>query len=198
MLSADELKMQLRQKMRLYRKDISKQCVQTQSQHIIQQIVQSPDYLNSQHIAGYLAQDGEPSLNTLFEHSWSQGKSTYLPVIRPLPPNRLWFVAYHQTTQLQKNRFSIHEPQKVVGNILPLSHLDIIFVPLVAFDENCHRLGMGGGFYDRSLSYLKKSSHCPKLIGIAYDEQKIDKVPIESWDIALDAVITPKYCYKKT
>jgi 5-formyltetrahydrofolate cyclo-ligase len=67
---------------------------------------------------------------------------------------------------------------------------DVVLVPLLAFDERGHRLGYGGGFYDRTLAKLRAKKPIV-AIGIAYDEQKVDAVPVESYDQRLDWVLTP-------
>jgi 5-formyltetrahydrofolate cyclo-ligase len=67
---------------------------------------------------------------------------------------------------------------------------DVVLVPLLAFDARGHRLGYGGGFYDRTLAKLRAKK--PVIaVGIAYDEQKVDAVPVESYDQRLDWVLTP-------
>jgi 5-formyltetrahydrofolate cyclo-ligase len=75
--------------------------------------------------------------------------------------------------------------------------LDLILLPLVAFDESGQRLGMGGGFFDRSLAFLAWRQHWrkPHLIGLAYDFQKVAALPREPWDVPLDAVVTDQNVY---
>jgi 5-formyltetrahydrofolate cyclo-ligase len=68
------------------------------------------------------------------------------------------------------------------------NEIDLVLVPGVAFDEHCHRLGMGGGFYDRLLAALPPGT---TKIGLAFDEQIVDAVPREEHDVVLDAVVTP-------
>jgi 5-formyltetrahydrofolate cyclo-ligase len=67
---------------------------------------------------------------------------------------------------------------------------DVLLVPLLAFDAAGHRLGYGGGFYDRTLAKFR-SKKPVVAIGVGYDEQKIDAVPVESYDQRLDWVLTP-------
>lgn len=78
--------------------------------------------------------------------------------------------------------------------------LDLIILPLVAFDLSGNRLGMGGGFYDRTLSFKHQRCHWkgPKLIGIAHELQRVDLLPVNDWDIPLDAVITEQKLYQFT
>ena len=81
---------------------------------------------------------------------------------------------------------------------MPPQHLDAIFMPLVGFDSRGWRLGSGAGFYDRSLQFLRSRSrwHRPKLIGIAYEVQRVDELIPNEWDVPMNAVITEKHLYR--
>ena len=72
-----------------------------------------------------------------------------------------------------------------------------MIVPLVAFDSNCNRLGMGGGYYDRALAFKQTLSetHSPLLIGLAYELQKVNALEINSWDIPMDGIISETKTY---
>jgi 5-formyltetrahydrofolate cyclo-ligase len=78
--------------------------------------------------------------------------------------------------------------------------LDLMLVPLVGFDGACNRIGMGGGFYDRTLAYLRRRRHWrrPRLIGIAHECQRVDRIDPRPWDIPLDAVVTEQGVYRRT
>jgi len=100
------------------------------------------------------------------------------------------FIHIHPKTVLSKNRFGILEPSPSLVSFSPQC-LDIVLVPLVAFDEEGHRLGMGGGFYDKTFSF-RKDKAVPRLIGLAYSIQKGKHLPQSLFDITLDEVITEK------
>jgi 5-formyltetrahydrofolate cyclo-ligase len=140
-------------------------------------------------IAIYLSNDGELSTKNFIEWCWQQHKKVYLPVVHPFNPGNLLFLNYQQETKLVNNIYGILEPQLDVTKVCPLEQLDIICTPLVAFDNSGARLGMGGGFYDRSLADWQQSKLYP--LGLAHDCQRVEKVPIESWDIPLPEIITP-------
>ena len=97
------------------------------------------------------------------------------------------------------NRYGILEPQLNCSHVSPVAQLDIILMPLVAFDSKGNRLGMGGGYYDRTLSFTQHQTgfhspsekRAPKLVGIAHDIQEVDALPIAPWDVPLDAIVTP-------
>ncbi|MBD5772360.1 5-formyltetrahydrofolate cyclo-ligase [Marinomonas colpomeniae] len=136
-------------------------------------------------IALYLSNDGEISPHVLCEHFWQQNIETYLPVIQG---KELVFALYSKDTIWQDNQFGIKEP--VTSSILSGNELDIIFLPLVGFDVKGGRLGMGGGFYDRTFEG-KRADQAPLLVGLAHDCQQVKSLPIEGWDVPLQAFITP-------
>jgi len=93
-----------------------------------------------------------------------------------------------------KNRFGIAEPCPRFAaqrrNRLPAWALDTLIVPLVGFDQHANRMGMGGGFYDRSLAFMRRPGPAPTLIGVAHSCQQVDTLPVEPWDINLSACVT--------
>ncbi|MEI6894555.1 MAG: 5-formyltetrahydrofolate cyclo-ligase [Colwellia sp.] len=143
----------------------------------------------AQRIAVYLSNDGELSTSHFIDWCWQQKKEVYLPVIHPFSPGHLLFLRYQQETKLVNNSYGILEPKLDVTQVCPIKCLDIICTPLVAFDSSGARLGMGGGFYDRSLAHWQQTKLYP--MGLAHDCQWVAKVPVENWDIPLPEIITP-------
>jgi len=144
-------------------------------------------------IAIYLSNDGELSTKNFIDWCWQQNKEVYLPVIHPFSPGNLLFLHYQTTTKLVSNAYGISEPKLDVTKVCPLGELDVICTPLVAFDNTGARLGMGGGFYDRSLAHWQQTRLYP--LGLAHDCQLVESVPVESWDIPLPEIITPSKSY---
>ena len=146
-------------------------------------------------IAVYLTNDGELGTAAFIDWCWQQQKEVYLPVLHPFSSGNLLFLRYQQDSKLVSNAFGILEPKLDVTKVCPLTELDIICTPLVAFDETGARLGMGGGFYDRSLAHWQQSKLYP--LGLAHDCQLVENIPVESWDIPLPEIITPSknYCF---
>lgn len=143
-------------------------------------------------MAVYLPADGEVDTTGIIQRAWTLGKQVYLPVLVPYLHNRLWFIRYTSDTRLVKNRFGIPEPEAVHRKRVPAQALDLVLTPLVAFDAQGNRLGMGGGFYDRSFEFLlrRRIWHKPRLVGLAYDFQQLPGLPAQSWDVPLTAVAT--------
>ena len=151
-----------------------------------------PLFLRSRHIAFYLPNDGEIDVTPLLQRALAMGKQCYLPVLSPLYHNRLWFAPYHHCAPLVANRFGIPEPQCNWRDTRRVWTLDLVLTPLVAFDAAGNRLGMGGGYYDRTLSYLARRQHWrkPRLIGTAYSFQEVEALPHQSWDVPLEGIAT--------
>ena len=139
----------------------------------------------------YLANDGELSPNLLFNISDNIGFTTLLPVMHPFKKGYLNFQLYTKTTTLVTNHFAILEPKLDSTQTYALNQIDYIFMPLVGFDPNGNRLGMGGGFYDRTLAKHQSQTVSPKLVGLAHDCQMVEQLPQQKWDIPLDLILTP-------
>ncbi|MEF0512949.1 5-formyltetrahydrofolate cyclo-ligase, partial [Pseudomonas aeruginosa] len=136
--------------------------------------------------------DGEIDPRPLLRAAQKRGKATYLPVLAPWPRTRMVFQRVGSGERWTRNRFRISEPLADAGRQRKAWALDLVLLPLVGFDEQGGRLGMGGGFYDRSLAYLarRKNGHKPTLIGLAHECQKVDRLALASWDIPLAGTVT--------
>lgn len=149
-------------------------------------------------IAVYFANDGELDPTALIHWCWATGKEVFLPVLHPVRRRELLFLPYRPETRLARNRLGIPEPVASDNLPRPLWTLDLILTPLVGFDAQCHRMGMGGGFYDRTLApaFNGRTPRRPLLMGLAHECQKVEQLPVDPWDIPLDAVITDKAIYR--
>jgi 5-formyltetrahydrofolate cyclo-ligase len=127
---------------------------------------------------------------------WAQQKEVYLPVLHPFTPGHLLFLRYTATSPMTRNRYGIAEPELDMSQVVPHSTLDLICTPLVAFDAGGNRLGMGGGYYDRTLACWHEHRLGPKPLGIAHDCQQVETVPQEEWDVPLPQIITPSRCWQ--
>ena len=153
-----------------------------------------PPIVMATSVALFLSFDGELDTRPLIEQLWRAGKRLYLPVLHPFSPGNLLFLHYHPQSELVVNRLKIHEPKLDVRDVLPLSDLDVLITPLVAFDSQGQRLGMGGGFYDRTLQNWQRYGVQP--VGYAHDCQQVESLPVEQWDIPLPAVVTPSQIWR--
>lgn len=154
---------------------------------------------NAQHIAVYLAYYGEVPTDDLVIALRSLGKTLYLPTLQADPDPHLCFMPYHENTPLAPNRFGIEEPAFDEHLAILPTELDCVITPLVAFDKNCHRVGMGAGYYDRTFAFLNQAPRPdkPYLVGLAYDFQRVDTLEPQDWDVPLNAVITEHGLYQR-
>lgn len=180
---------QLRQQIRLRRKCLTHEQQTQAAQQAAARMMGFAPVVEAQTVAAFLSFDGELDTRPLIEGLWRAGKKVYLPVLHPFSAGNLLFLRYFPDSDLVLNHFKIHEPALDVRHVLPLNNLDVLITPLVAFDTTGQRLGMGGGFYDRTLQNWRAHGLFP--VGYAHDCQQVDALPVEEWDIPLPAVITP-------
>lgn len=186
----------IRQKVRAQRRALTPS-IQQQHSHALRQVtIKEKFYRNSQHIGCYLANDGEIDPYLLIEHARFLNKTIYLPILS-LFKDSLYFAPFDETSRLRTNRFNIPEPVCHPSQWKTAAQLDLLLIPLVAFDPYGNRIGMGGGFYDRTLAYLqhRKFWKKPRLVGLAHEIQKVAQLQNQSWDIPLDHIITEKQRY---
>ncbi|QEM84226.1 5-formyltetrahydrofolate cyclo-ligase [Halomonas binhaiensis] len=196
--SSQLLRSQLRRELRQRRRALSAAQQKAASKALGAQLRSLPELLAARRVALYLPNDGEIDPRPLLDWLHRRGAHAYLPVLRPLANNALWFVRYDHNTPMVRNRFGIQEPDTRHGahpaRRLPAWALSVILMPLVGFDDQGQRLGMGGGFYDRTLAFTHPErgnpGPRPKLIGLAHEVQRMEKLPIASWDVPLDAIAT--------
>ncbi len=149
-------------------------------------------------VALYLANDGEIDPGEIVSLCFRRHKRVYAPVIQANRPDaRLTFAPWRTIHPWVRNRYRIPEPNVSLRDHRRPEQLDLIFMPLVAFDAAGQRLGMGGGFYDRTLSARghRKIFRKPRLIGIAHEFQKVEKIPADAWDVPLDGILTNERFY---
>lgn len=179
------LKQSLRTKMRALRQALTPEQQKAAAESIIAPAITLIDKYHIQKVACYLPFDGEISPLPLIKYLWQKQVDVYLPVLHPFSAGHLLFLAYRPDTDLVENQFGIKQSKLLLSEILPLTELEMLFMPLVAYDKNGNRLGMGGGFYDRTLAMN------PALIkvGLAHRCQQIEALPYEEWDIPLNYIL---------
>jgi 5-formyltetrahydrofolate cyclo-ligase len=183
---------QIRQHYRRLRKNLSYTEQQLNAQHLANNISHYLSNYKRYKIAAYLAVQGEISLS-----NWIASQllhSIYLPKLyEPVHPN-LRFAPLTEQTSWINNRYKIVEPKAHWGETLHARELDIILMPLVAFDRAGNRMGMGAGYYDRSLAFKHTRRHYnkPVLIGVAHSIQEHPALISNEWDVSMDCIITEK------
>ncbi len=180
---------ELRRNMRARRRALPDRKRAQLTRDLIRTVVRSPLLRRARHIAGYFPNDGEVDLAPLFPVLKAHGRHLYLPT---LMGSRLCFLPCTGETPLLLNRYGIPEPRVSPRRQIAPQALNLVLLPLVAFDARGNRLGMGGGYYDRSFAFLRQRQHWfkPTLIGVAYNFQQVEGLDARSWDVPLDGVIT--------
>ncbi|MBT8765846.1 5-formyltetrahydrofolate cyclo-ligase [Pseudomonas boanensis] len=200
MISAGNLSRQaLRRLLRQARRALTPTQQKQAAKALYRQLAQDPLFRRSRHVALYLPTNGEIDPRPLLREAQRRGKRTYLPVLNAWPAEKMVFQRLHPGEKLRKNRFRILEPRANPALQRKVWALDLVMLPLVGFDEQGGRLGMGAGFYDRSLAYLarRKQWRSPTLLGLAHECQKVDRLELASWDVALQATVTDKGWYER-
>ncbi|MFZ5723629.1 MAG: 5-formyltetrahydrofolate cyclo-ligase [Pseudomonadota bacterium] len=181
----------LRRTLRARRRALGKPQQRAAARRLCRRVVASPQYRAARRIALYLAADGEIDPAPLTVRALRDGKHVYLPVLHPLTRNRMLFVRYRAGVALRRNRYGIPEPRARRERAAPWQ-LDLVLTPLVAFDRAGNRLGMGGGYYDRTFARTQAGRwpRRPVLCGLAHRLQEVAELPARPWDIPLARVFT--------
>lgn len=196
MPSSPSQRHQLRQQLRARRRALNPRQQQLAAQRVLARLKPLWPVRRCRRAAFYVANDGELDPARLLDWALETGMVCYLPALNPLGTNPLCFVRYRTGTPMRPNRYGIPEPvMQGRRERIRSRDLDLVFVPLVGFDERGGRLGMGGGYYDRSFCHKQSleqqsSDSKPLLIGLAHGCQQLDRLPVASWDIPLDGVVT--------
>ena len=181
---------QLRQRNRQLRAVLETTQLVHAANSLAKRILELKVYHRSRRLAVYFAVNGEIGLDPVIDHALAAGKQVYLP---NLDQQDLRFSPYFRTQKMRINKFRLPEPDVEEAEMLAPAELDLVLAPLVVFDSERNRIGMGGGFYDRSFSFRKDpESTTPVLIGVAHELQKVERIVPEDWDVRLDMIVTDR------
>lgn len=188
---------QLRRMLRKARRALTPSEQRQAALGVYRQLAQHPLFRRAKHISLYLPTDGEIDPRLLLRAAQRRGKATYLPVLSAWPRTKMVFQRVRPGEKLLPNRFGILEPRVNAHRQRQVWALDLVLLPLVGFDDAGGRLGMGGGFYDRSLAYLARRYRWrkPTLLGLAHECQKVGRLAQASWDVPLAGTVTDKQWY---
>ncbi len=191
----------LRQLLRTRRDSLSEAVVARNSQLIAAQL--QPLLQDAGRIAGYLAFGKEVNVEQLLADCRARHSTTFVPLIQS--DHTLLFSPLDDSTVIVQNRYGIREPVYESRDCIAPMALDVVLVPLLGFDPHCHRMGMGGGYYDRSFTHRRhpaptaspEQSTTPLLIGVAHQLQCVDNISTQWWDVPLDMVVTESRIYRR-
>lgn len=185
------LKNIIRQRLKQQRLSLDSSFQSQASEKIAKRIFQHRHFIQASHIAFYSATQGEISTQLILERALALKKCCYFPV---LSQQTLQFIKVDKETTLTLNQYGILEPQYSAAQLIAPQKLDLVLLPLVAFDNRGHRLGMGKGYYDKTFAFRKRTLK-PNLMGLAYDFQRTTMIPSSNLDVLLDEIVTEKKCY---
>jgi 5-formyltetrahydrofolate cyclo-ligase len=189
-LSSDlSARRELRRRFRRERRALSRSTQIEHARAVTRLVVASGLLLRTTRVAAYIASDGELDPAPLLHALQRARKTVLLPAMGKAKP--LEWRRYRAGDALMTNRFGIAEPPRSAGTVRAAA-LELVFVPLVAFDDTGHRLGRGGGHYDATFAPLARR---PLLVGLAHELQHTTALPRERWDAPLDAVVTERQIY---
>ena len=183
----------IRQEIREQRNKLSHEQRLEASIAVSEAITNHPFFMRARNIALYLSNDGEIDISPVFETAWQRGKRCYLPVLSP-KGKKLSFAPYTAESTMRNNRYGIPEPVVSQRTLLTPQQLNLVLTPLVAFDGKGNRIGMGGGYYDRSFAFLRRQQHFKqtRLCGIGFHFQQVDAIKEQDWDVPLFGAFTDK------
>ena len=148
-----------------------------------------PRFPDSGYVAGYWATQGEVPLH-LLQMRLGPELIWCLPCVQA--DHRLRFAPWKPGDPLVSNRYGIPEPELASLSLLEPADMAVVVLPLLGYTRDGHRLGMGGGYYDRSFAFRQEAPAPPWLVGAAYSFQQLDSLPAQPWDVRLDAIATEK------
>jgi len=181
----------LRQQMAEQRRTLPPPARMAAAQGLRRTLEQLPEYLTDQRVAGYWATGGELPLNLVIPPLATRGQRLLLPLLAK--GKELHFAPWRDGEPVAPNRYGIPEPVTPREWFAPFQ-LDLVLVPLLAFDRRGHRLGHGGGYYDRSFAFLKDQARPtePLLVGVGYAFQEVEQLAAQPWDVTLDYIATER------
>ena len=158
------------------------------SRRIVDGFLNSRYFLGSETIGCYVSMWDEVDTGAIIERAWRAKKRIFLPTTTT--QGRMYFRETLPESALAKDDFGIWEP--VSGTRIEPGELDVVVTPLVAFDDHRNRIGMGGGYFDRAFAFLADRNHWlrPKLIGVAFECQRVPKIAPNPWDIRVFRIFT--------
>lgn len=188
-----------RQRLKAARGELSQSQQITAARDLVQQVMMQPEVERARTVGAYFSFGTELNTEPLLQALLDAGKRVCLPVLHPFTQGHLLMLHYDLNSQLVANRYGIPEPALRCPDVVPFTQIDCLLTPLVGFDAAGNRMGMGGGFYDRTLASWQRGRY-PGLsvFGLGHDCQFVERLPVQPWDVPLPAVITPSQCWRFT
>ncbi|TPP63134.1 5-formyltetrahydrofolate cyclo-ligase [Fasciola gigantica] len=202
-----QAKSALRQRMRTVLRSIPASVILEKSEQIINQVLDTKEFQNSNSLCAYLNMPSEPVTEQLVRQALSLNKKLYIPQVIPkshstssLTTMRMCRLrSVEELDQWTSNVWGIKEPpldaQRLTDEAIEDGGVDLIIVPGLAFTSNGHRLGRGGGYYDRYINWYRRVAterniKFPVLFAMAFREQLVSEIPTEQHDNTMDRLFS--------
>lgn len=183
-------KTQLRKTCLARRDALSQSDIRDKSRAIHERLSAIAEFRNAKQFLCYVSKDNEVDTLTLIGSLLTEGRSVLVPIVEQ--DGTLQWSRLESLDELEPGAFGVPEPRAECRRLVNAAHDALVIVPCVAFDSSGHRLGYGKGYFDRFLE-----RHRGRTVGLAFETQKIEHLPVEEHDVPLDIVLTESGCYSK-
>jgi len=145
-------------------------------------------YVEAKTVMFYLSYGSEVMTDAMIMHAFEDGKDVIVPAIQNPGDGEMYGVRISRLEDSYMSVYGIRQPEIHDGDIVEKKDIDLVFVPAIAFDMRGYRIGYGKGYFDKWLSGIEQK----KAVGLAYDGQITDKLPVEEFDMPVGTIVTEK------
>lgn len=188
------LRHELRRQARAARRALDEHQRRAAAEAVCERLLQA--FPGCKRVGAYAAVASELDLGPTLARWIAAGVEVYLPHVEHTAPQMRFARWRGQQRFLVPNRFGIPEPLVSVDELIGAESLDLVLLPLIAFDRHGQRLGSGAGYYDRALAFRLGQPAPPLLYGIGYACQQVERIPAAVWDVPMDGVVTETDCLR--
>ncbi len=183
-----------REKFKSLRMRLSRKEVLTKSARIKKLLFGLSEFTKAKTIAFYVAKQANREVETeeMIKESLMAGKRVLVPIVDKAARKIFFSELRDYDSELAPGAFDIPEPKPSYRRLVPATKSDLMIVPALVFDLQGHRLGYGGGYYDRLLRELASIKPSLPFVGLAYELQVVDKLPKTSRDVPVNILVTEK------
>ncbi|XP_044746523.1 5-formyltetrahydrofolate cyclo-ligase [Coccinella septempunctata] len=192
MLTAKERKIKLREEIAHRLSELTKEEKDGQSEIVVRKILGLPEFQKSQRVSIFLSTENEINTKPIIERIFLDEKQCFIPRYSKAGMEMVKLHSMEDWDNLPLTRWKIKQPKLIEQreNALETGGLDLLIVPGVAFTTNGHRLGHGGGYYDRYIKNLRsKQKKTVITVGVAFKEQVVDNIPTDEHDEVIDKIV---------
>jgi 5-formyltetrahydrofolate cyclo-ligase len=185
-------KKKVRHKFLILRNKLAKKLILSYSVSVFAKIKNFSMYKKAKTVMFYLSCASEVVTDFMVSHALSEGKTVVVPAIKNPADKKMYAVKFSNFKNIYQSTYGIRQPVINANNTVEKTDIELVFIPGVVFDVNGYRIGYGKGYYDRWL----KDMPFDKTVGLAYNFQVVDKLPIKKHDLPVGFIITEQIIIK--